>query len=183
MRTAVTDISEAVGSLRGIPARTRVSRSQRREPVPPPIFLCKQNQTPIRAANPVPNVAEPITKKPPFKVSVRLSAPTAGTGANVLHHTSGLLSLALNWIRERRSGRSRGRRLKVTETVSLGDKRFIAVVQMDGIQYLVGGGATNVTLLAQLKENEPFQNLLKEALSAPEQHTAEPLIEQLGQQI
>jgi flagellar biogenesis protein FliO len=122
-------------------------------------------------------------KKHPFKVVLRFPELTGGSGLKVLQNASGLLSRALNWIRERQSGRSGGRRLKVTETVSLGDKRFIAVVQMDGIQYLVGGGATNVTLLAQLKENEPFQNLLKEALSAPEQHTAEPLIEQLGQQI
>jgi flagellar biogenesis protein FliO len=53
----------------------------------------------------------------------------------------------------------------VAASVSLGDKRFIAVVQVDGLQFLIGGGATNVALLAQLKGKESFEDLLKETLS------------------
>ena len=36
-------------------------------------------------------------------------------------------------------------------TVSLGEKRFVAVIQIDGLQFLIGGGASNVALLAQLE--------------------------------
>jgi flagellar biogenesis protein FliO len=107
---------------------------------------------------------------------------TEGSGLKVLKNASGLLSRALNWIRERQAGRSGGRRLKVTETVSLGEKRFVAVIQVDGNQYLVGGGATNVALLAQLKGNESFNDLLKETLSVPERQMFKPAIEQVREQ-
>lgn len=32
------------------------------------------------------------------------------------------------------------RRLKVCETVSLGEKRFVSIVEVDGVSLLVGGG-------------------------------------------
>jgi flagellar biogenesis protein FliO len=82
-----------------------------------------------------------------------------------LQNGSGLLSRALNWIRTRQSGRSRGKRLHVGATVSLGEKRFVAVIQVDGQQFLVGGGATNVTLLAQLNGKETFGELLSESMT------------------
>jgi flagellar biogenesis protein FliO len=43
------------------------------------------------------------------------------------------------------------RRLKVAETVSLGEKRFISIVQVDGEQLLVGGSSSNIVLLAKLE--------------------------------
>ncbi len=42
------------------------------------------------------------------------------------------------------------RQLRVTETVSLGEKRFVAVVQVDGRKFLIGGGSSGVSLLTQL---------------------------------
>jgi flagellar biogenesis protein FliO len=74
---------------------------------------------------------------------------------------------------------SSSKRLQVAATVSLGEKRFVAVIQVDGLQFLVGGGATNVALLAQLKDNESFGNLLKETMTAPEKQTA---VKQMGEQ-
>lgn len=44
----------------------------------------------------------------------------------------------------------RGRRLQVSETVQLGEKRFVAILRVDGEQFLIGGGATGVSLLATL---------------------------------
>jgi flagellar biogenesis protein FliO len=93
-------------------------------------------------------------------------------------NASGLISRAANWIRALQSGRSGTRRLRVSETVSLGEKRFIAVIQVDGQQYLVGGGATNVSLLAQLKGSESFGDLLKETLSTPVKKMVEQAMEQ-----
>lgn len=43
------------------------------------------------------------------------------------------------------------RRLKVAETVSLGEKRFVSIVQVDGEQFLVGGSSANIVLLAKLE--------------------------------
>jgi len=46
---------------------------------------------------------------------------------------------------------SRGpNRLQVTETISLGERRFVAVVQVDGGRYLIGGTAANLVMLATI---------------------------------
>jgi flagellar biogenesis protein FliO len=54
------------------------------------------------------------------------------------------------------------RRLKLCETVSLGQKRFVAVVQFEAQQFLVGGSANSVSLLARLGESPDFAALLSE---------------------
>jgi flagellar biogenesis protein FliO len=63
--------------------------------------------------------------------------------------------------------------------VSLGEKRFVAVIQIDGSQYLVGGGATNVALLAHLSGTESFQEMLKQTMTIAESQIENPVIEQL----
>ena len=42
------------------------------------------------------------------------------------------------------------RRLKLQETIQLGDKRFIAILRVDGDEFLLGGGSTGVSILGQL---------------------------------
>jgi hypothetical protein len=61
-----------------------------------------------------------------------------------------LLTRALSWLKVRGAA---PKQLSVLETVSLGEKRFAAILQADGRRYLIGGGTTNVTLLAQLDES------------------------------
>jgi hypothetical protein len=60
----------------------------------------------------------------------------------------------LNRQSQRVLARGVSRRLKVTETVSLGDKRFVSILQVDGEQFLVGGSPSNIVLLAKL-ESKP----------------------------
>ncbi len=58
------------------------------------------------------------------------------------------------------------RRLRVTETVSLGEKRFVSIVEVDGLSLLIGGGSANVSVLKQLDEKaaeSSFQNALSTA--------------------
>lgn len=88
-----------------------------------------------------------------------------------LQKSGGLLSRAWNWIRERQVVRSCSRRLHVAATASLGEKRFVAVVQMDGLEFLVGGGASNVVLLAELNGKEQFKNVLEDRISNHEEAT------------
>jgi flagellar biogenesis protein FliO len=52
-----------------------------------------------------------------------------------------------------RSAAPAAKQLKLVESVSLGEKRFVAVVHADGRRFLVGGGASGVSLLAQLEES------------------------------
>jgi hypothetical protein len=46
------------------------------------------------------------------------------------------------------------KRLRVAETVSLGEKRFVSIVSIEGREFLIGGGASGVTLLAQLSPTQ-----------------------------
>jgi flagellar biogenesis protein FliO len=85
-----------------------------------------------------------------------------------LQGSVGLLSNLWRWLKDRQVGRSHTKRLQVTSSVSLGEKRFVAVVQVDGLQFLVGGGASNVSLLAQLDKKESFGEVLQETATAPE---------------
>ncbi len=45
---------------------------------------------------------------------------------------------------------TRTRRLKLQETVQLGDKRFVAILRVDGEEFLLGGGTAGVSILGQL---------------------------------
>jgi len=71
-----------------------------------------------------------------------------------LRRLYGALANGLKWItRQSSSILTRGvdRRLRVAETVSLGEKRFVSILQVDGEQFLVGGSSSNVVLLAKLE--------------------------------
>ncbi len=45
---------------------------------------------------------------------------------------------------------STAKRMRVSETISLGEKRFVAIVTVEGREFLIGGGAAGMSLLAQL---------------------------------
>ncbi len=65
----------------------------------------------------------------------------------------------------------RNRRLRVSETISLGDKRFVSVVDVDGTSFLIGGGAGGVVLLTPLTprpEARSFPSVLGTAWSEKE---------------
>jgi len=52
------------------------------------------------------------------------------------------------------------KQLHVAETVNLGEKRIVAVVEYEGQKFLVGGGAQSVNLLARLGATESFSELM-----------------------
>jgi len=75
---------------------------------------------------------------PPEKFQKKLARP-------------GLLSVILSKLRSQGHG---ARKLSLVETVSLGEKRFVAIVNADGCSYLVGGGTAGVSMLAQLDKKQ-----------------------------
>lgn len=93
-------------------------------------------------------------------------------------------SCAWKRIREQQIARYKHKRLQVAETVSLGEKRFVAVIKVDGREFLIGGGATNVALLAQLDVKKPlkankrlnaresFDGILAEEMTVPKKQPA-----------
>ena len=57
------------------------------------------------------------------------------------------------------------KRLRISETVSLGEKRFVAIVTVEGREFLIGGGAAGISLLAKLgscveSEADPLHTLI-----------------------
>ena len=107
-------------------------------------------------------------------ISKAVSAGSISTGEPI--HVWAALLQAWKWLT--RCGRGvlvRGvpRRLKVAETVSLGEKRFISILQVDGEQFLVGGSASNVVLLARLEVKPEslgtglFESILSRVESSP----------------
>jgi hypothetical protein len=119
---------------------------------------------------------------------------SAGTNAKACSvcawkHTSALLSRlstsaraqssrAWKRIRAQQIARAQSKRLQLAETISLGEKRFVAVIKVDGREFLVGGGATNVALLAQLdpkkqlKARKSFDGILTEQIAVPKKQPA-----------
>ncbi len=57
------------------------------------------------------------------------------------------------WHWTRRAAKARkARRLRVCETLSLGERRFVAVIEFDRQEFLVGGTGNSLELLARLQE-------------------------------
>jgi flagellar biogenesis protein FliO len=78
----------------------------------------------------------------------RRAGPSYGLG-------TALLAMS-RWMRSRGRAalvRRASRRLSVTETVSLGEKRFVSILCVDGEQFLLGGSPSNVVLLAKLDKS------------------------------
>lgn len=85
------------------------------------------------------------------------SAAAPGTGKRVsilksvpFANATGLLSRFVRWIMARQKQRNASRSLQLEETVSLGQKRFVALLTVNDQRFLVGGGADDVVLLASL---------------------------------
>jgi flagellar biogenesis protein FliO len=63
---------------------------------------------------------------------------------------------ALKWIAQRAKAQQARKNLRVCESVSLGDKRFVAVVQVDEERFLIGGSSSSVSMLTRLQETKAF---------------------------
>ena len=61
----------------------------------------------------------------------------------------GLLGRIVGWLR---GGIANEKKLRVIETVPLGEKRMVAIVEAEGRRFLVGCGSNGVSLLTSLKE-------------------------------
>jgi flagellar biogenesis protein FliO len=63
---------------------------------------------------------------------------------------------ALKWITRRVKVQQVRKSLRICENVSLGEKRFVAVVQVDDERFLIGGSSGSVSLLSRLREAKTF---------------------------
>jgi flagellar biogenesis protein FliO len=75
-------------------------------------------------------------------------------------HTRGL------WQRVARLGRRAPRRLRLRESLPLGEHRFVAVIEFEGKRLLIGGTSSSLVLLTQLESANEEQPQLAEGKSA-----------------
>jgi Flagellar biosynthesis protein, FliO len=93
--------------------------------------------------------------------SARILANAPIGFARVYRHTLAGLIRAWRWLQQHRQRQLAAKRLALCETVSLGEKRFVAIVKVDGQQFLLGGAAGTVSMLARLNEQDEFASILR----------------------
>jgi flagellar biogenesis protein FliO len=71
-----------------------------------------------------------------------------GMGAETLAYRRGLAERIRAWVRRRPA-----RQLRLCESLSLGEKRVVAVLQFEGQRYLVGATGASITLLSKLPDS------------------------------
>lgn len=62
--------------------------------------------------------------------------------------------------------RHKERKLRVAETVGLGERRFVAVLEYEDQRFLVGGTANSLALLARLKGTAPAETSFEDVLQS-----------------
>jgi flagellar biogenesis protein FliO len=82
------------------------------------------------------------------------------TELTALHQTGAsgwrrAVSLAFGGFAKRMLTGRAGRRLKLSETLSLGNRGYVAVVKYGDQQFLIGGTNSSITLLANLSRGFP----------------------------
>jgi hypothetical protein len=71
-----------------------------------------------------------------------------------------VLKHAWEWFQGRVKTEQKTRKLRVCESVQLGEKKFVALIQADGQRFLIGGTSGSITLLATLASSDDFRSLL-----------------------
>lgn len=71
---------------------------------------------------------------------------------------------AVSWFSLRMRA-SAPRRLRLCETVALGEKRFVAVIEFEKRRFLIGGASNSVSLLTELQDRR-FATGLAEKIAA-----------------
>ena len=126
-------------------APQKSARNSAKEPEP---MLCASSAqpSPVKFADYLGELGFAAIRRQKLREAPRTKAnqPTEGPGS--------LLQRALSWLN---GNCNTPRRLRVLETVTLGDKRLVAVIQAEGRRFLVGGGPSGVSLLTPL-DREPL---------------------------
>jgi len=84
------------------------------------------------------------------------AAPDHSLQAAALRTAFEYLQTAWNWLQRKRTQQLTSRRMRLKETISIGEKRCISIVQVDGTHFLIGSSPASVQLIAVLdKPQEP----------------------------
>ena len=81
------------------------------------------------------------------------------------------LRSAWKWVDQSYTRQRLSKRLKVAETVSLGEKRFVSILQVDGAQFLIAGTANSISLLATMEQSVEASADFADVLRQQSQHS------------
>lgn len=125
----------------------------------------KRGDTRIVALRPVPGPAHPKSPGRSFEEVLRQCSSQVQRQISLLrvfpwlnraralapkHLTAQPFASAWAWFKTSYAS-SATKRLRVAETISLGEKRFVAILHVDGCEFLIGGGTSGISLLAQVE--------------------------------
>lgn len=150
------------GTLRAFGKAQQLETTRARPPLVAPATRIKPKKAPD-------SLIKGLYRKPNRKSR---PADVAATGEQVSEdkkrsqiRNAPLLARVWAWLQKQRT-LSTKKQLRVSDTVSLGEKRFIALVHVEGQKFLIGGGASGVSLLAELNNDAEIESSL--ALEAEE---------------
>jgi flagellar biogenesis protein FliO len=99
----------------------------------------------------------------PETIPAEVSRRQFPSGIPALRMLVNRLASALSWILKRLKVQQARKSLRLCENLSLGEKRFVAVVQVDGERFLIGGSSSSVSLLTRLPESKTFAEALQQS--------------------
>jgi len=148
-------LSERESSAKNMPAQNISPVCNVNEPDwPAAEAITLRTNLPPKMSEPVPRMA----KKGLLSVTLRIrNRPLAA----VLKSLDSLMTQGWSWMQQKMRASRGKKRLRVCESVSLGEKRFVAVIQIDGEQFLVGGSASSVSTLAHLERSREFSDVFQ----------------------
>jgi len=117
------------------------------------------NSSTIRILDVPPDIADAIPVSAPRGQQVRPASDGHGTLLERLLH---IVTAAFH-LKNSRNAKA----MRLCETISLGEKRFLAIVQVDEERMLIGGSASTVVLLTRLPETKQFSAVLLERSQPP----------------
>jgi len=82
-------------------------------------------------------------------VACEYAAPSPAKASPPLRPRLGVVAHIWSWLHARYA-LTATKRLRVAEMIPLGEKRFLAVVSLEGREFLIGGGASGVSVVTQL---------------------------------
>ncbi len=93
------------------------------------------------------------------ELNVRKPAPAAGVPALLKQLITGI-----SWFLGKVKVQPARKTLRLCENLSLGEKRFVAVIQVESERFLIGGAAGSVSLLTRLQQTATFSDSLQSKL-------------------
>lgn len=111
------------------------------------------------------NLAEGIVKSAPATVPETAPARTDPWAGVKQLRVLGSVARTWSWLQSKYAYSST-KRLRLAETVSLGEKRFVAIVSVENREYLIGGAPSGLSLLAQWGKSAEAADTRRRALGA-----------------